>query len=365
MFNAFANNQGASPFNKVQQGNSPGFFGQNKPAFGQNTSQPFAQNQANTPFSQNPTGQNLFNSTQPQQPQQNAGIFGQSNPSQGAGLFGQNNTQANTSGIFGGQQQPPANTGIFGGQQQQTPNAFGAQQGNQGGLFGLPSQQPPQQGGLFGNPLGGQPPTNPQGQGLFGGAGNPQPGIFGQPNQNAATFANAPNNANQTFMANQGNNFQGTTNNLFGGANTTNQAGGGIFGNNQIQTNNSFGNQNQNSNMFGVQNQQPQSNVAGNSLFGTFATSNNQSSQGSNVFGGPTAPSNAFGQNQQQGPNLNANYKLGGTSWGVPTGVQGTPPTANSQPSLVQPVRSKNGKLDSKHLVKCISALDQFQGLCK
>lgn len=373
MFNAYSSNTNPSPFGQPKP--SGGLFSQqNKPPFGSNNNSSFGQPQNS--YGQNAPGPNMFGSVQPQQPQQGGGIFGQSNVNQTGGMLGQNMAQGNPSGgLFGGAQQQQTGTpGLFGAPP--TSNAFGNQQGNQGGIFGQAPQQPPQGGGLFGmqtNPVGGQP-TNSQGQGFFGASNNSQGGgIFGQPNQNSGGFTAASNNINQSFLGNQGNSFQGNGN-LFGAGNQS-QGGAGLFGNTQAPSNPPFGNPPQASNnLFGAA-QQPQPNAGGNSLFSTFANNNvqtNQAPQG-NLFGGPNTTSNLFGQAQQglnQNPtpfnaNTSMNNKLGGTSWGVPTNPQGTQPIVGAQTISVQPIKSKNTKLDAKHLVKCITALDQFQGLSK
>lgn len=369
-------NQNQSPFGTQQAKPNTGFFSQTTTSpFGQSTSSPFGQPQNTSPFGQNTGGQGMF-SGQTQQTQQGGGFFGQSNPNQGGGIFGQSTPQTNTPGLFGGQQQT-GNAGLFGSQQPPTSNAFGGQQqGNQGGLFGQASQ-PAQQGGLFGmqsTNTGGQTGMNPQGQGLFGGSNNTQGvgvggGLFGQPNLNTATtspFGGAASNSNQSFLGSQGSSFQGSSN-LFGGSNPN--QGGGMFGNTQPTTS-PFGAPTQSSNLFGGNTQQqPQPNTGGNPLFGTFA--NPTPNTTSNVFGAPAATTTMFGgQNQPQqsfgqaqnafNPTTSINNKLGGTSWGVPTN-----PIGGAQAGPMQPIRSKNTKLDAKHLVKCIAALDQFQGLCK
>jgi nuclear pore complex protein Nup98-Nup96 len=383
-------NQSQSPFGVQQAKQNTGFFAQTNPSpnsFGQNTTSAFGQIQNNPSFGQNTGGQGLFPGQQQQTLQ--GGPFGQSNPNQGGGgIFGQSTQQTIAPGLFGGQQQQSGNSGLFGqqtptntagnfgNQQPSTSNVFGGpQQGNQGGIFGQQSQ-PAQQGGLFGmqsNNTSQQTGTNPQGQGLFGASGSTQQGggLFGQSNLSATSnspFGGVANNANQSFLGNQGNTFQGGSN-LFGGANQNqNQNQGiGLFGSTQPSTS-PFGAPNQGaSNLFGGNTQQQQSAPGGNPLFGTFA-SPAQNATGnafgapnqSNLFGGqPQAQQ--FGQNQNAfNQNTNSSNKLGGTSWGVPTN-----PVGATQASLVQPVRSKNSKLDAKHLVKCIVALDQFQGLSK
>jgi len=150
------------------------------------------------------------------------------------------------------------------------------------------------------------------------------------------------------------------------GTNQNAQGGTGLFGNSPPTSNSPFGGNNtqQNTGFLGNPQQQQNSNQGG-SLFGTFAPSNNQQQgQTSSLFGqsNPQQQNNSgFGTTSiALGAGNNNNNKLGGTSWGVPTNQQQPSGTQN-----IQPVRSKNPKLDAKHLVKCIAALDQFQGCCK
>jgi hypothetical protein len=180
-------------------------------------------------------------------------------------------------------------------------------------------------------------------------------------------FGAATNN-NNAFLGNQNSNFQNAG--VFGG--NINQPGGtGIFGG---ASNTTFGNtSNQNTGLFGATTNQPSN--AG--LFNSFAPNNNPTNNNP-LFGGNTnATTNAFNPNPTTSPfNTNptsafntvspfgTSNKLGGTSWGVPTTLTSQPSTTGGQ-TLIQPVRSKNSKLDAKHLVKCIAVLDQFQGVSK
>ena len=174
--------------------------------------------------------------------------------------------------------------------------------------------------------------------GLFGQQGSTQPaansgGLFG---------GNTSTPSNQTFMGGQ---QQTQGNGLFGGGGQQTQ-GNGLFGGQQQQQ------------------QQPQQQQGG--LFGNKTTSpyQAQGSSGTPQSSGGLFSSFATSTPQNNSPllgnqttNAQNNNKLGGTSWGVPTTT--AQPTAGQ---TFQPVRSKNSKLDQKHLVKCISALEQFQG---
>ena len=304
-----ANTQG-NMFGNTQPVTGGGLFGTNNAA--QNTGGLFGTQPTNpaTGFMSQPTqGQGLFGNQQQQQQQQpnamGGGLFGNSNPAPQGGIFGNGNTQANTmggGGIFGGQQQNPIQGGGLFGQQQQQQQP---QTGMAGGLFGIQTTA----GGM----IGGQQQNS--GTGLFGQQNN---------QQQQGPFGAASSNANQAFLANQQNPVGG---NLFGAPSN----GTGIFGNQQTT---------------------PSSSAGG--LFNSFAPANT-ANQTNNLFG------------NQQNTAFNANNKLGGTSWGVPTTLTSNPSglvnPAGAQP--MQPVRSKNTKLDQKHQVKCISALDQFNGLCK
>ncbi len=363
MFSTFNNNQ--------NQGT--GLFGANQNKTGSSLFQPLSgPNQQPQPVAQSAFGQpstqgtGFFGNTG-QQPNNQGGLFGTNPPNQVFGASQPNSFQntpsfgGNQGGLFGNtqtQQQPVVGGNLFGGQQ--------------GGIFGNTNQQQGG-GGLFGqnpqNTFGQQnPPQTNQSQGLFG---QPQPntnqggGLFGantqQNNTSGGLFGAASNTANTSFLGNQPqpNNTFGSSN-MFGA--NTNQGGTGLFGNTANQPN-AFGG-NQGSSLFGAsQPQQPQPSNQGG-LFNSFApAANNQNTN--SIFGGGNTNTNfnsSFNTNSANtGFNANAN-KFGGTSWGVPTPAQ-----QNTQPTgaALQPVRSKNSKLDQKHLVKCIVALDQFQGCCK
>jgi nuclear pore complex protein Nup98-Nup96 len=291
-----------------------------------------------------------------------AGLFGQSQPQGGTGAFGASNTNQSFYGnqpqggsVFGGAQNQGA--GMFGqGQQQNTQGGlFGQQPQNQGqnqgaGLFGAGGNQ--NQGGIFGqNPQGGNMGGQTQGAGLFGqqnnqSQGQNQGGLFGQAagggtGGGAGLFGAVSGAINQSFMGNQNPQPQsafGTT--PFGQTQQNQNQGAGLFGQSAQQGG---------GNPFGQQ--QPPSQGG---LFNTFANpsqpQNQNQPQTTSMFGGlPQNPTAAFGAN---------NNKLGGTSWGVPTNQPNS-----GQP--MQPIRSKNVKLDAKHLVKCIAAMEQFQGCSK
>lgn len=287
-----------------QQQQGGGLFGQSNPQFG-STSQQFQQNSS-------------F---------QGGSMFGQSNVSQG-GIFGQPQQQ-NTSGIFGQpSQNPPAGGGLF-------TNTTGSQ-GNQGGIFG----QGQGAQGAFGQGTQGafgqaQTSFNQGGQGIFG---QPQ-NTFGQAGQSQGLFG-------------QQSQPQGGTGGLFSGGTTQGATSTGLFGATSGQS--FLGNQPQQqgsslfpgtptqigSSLFGANPQQQPTQAGGTGLFGSFTPATGQTS--------------AF--------NAASTNKFGGTSWGVPTPTQ---PTTQPVVQNMQPVKSKNAKLDNKHLVKCIAALDQFQGCCK
>ena len=389
---------GASFSNNPQP--SAGLFGQNQPKTGGLLGQPqqgggFAASGPSI-FGAPTTQTNAFGQPQQQQqgglfggqPQQNTGgIFGQPNqgtaPTQG-GLFGQPSTGA--TGMFGNTQ-PAATGGIFGGGQPQ-------QQPTQGGIFG----QPAGGAGLFGaagqqnSPFGGQQQQQQQqGQGLFGQQNNAGTGMFGQTNPNsgggmfgqntgatggngAGLFGAATTNNNPSFFGNtQPTTFPGNNNPFGNNPNNQQNQGTGLFGA-ATGGNTGFGaTAQQNNNLFGAPSTQPAGNAGG--LFNTFAPSNPAPN---NTFNSPfssvPAPNTSAANPFNAGTNsfgttgsvfgAGGNNKLGGTSWGVPV-TAGTQQAPGGQMQPMQPVRSKNSKLDAKHLVKCIAVLDQFQGNCK
>ena len=164
----------------------------------------------------------------------------------------------------------------------------------------------------------------------------PTTGLFNSFNTNTNAnnaFLGAQNNTNPLATNNAPNMFNNTLNAQ------TNQAGS-FMTNNQTNAPNN-----------------------GGGLFNSFANNNPLASQSAAnpiaSFGpSPNASSNLFAAN-------NNNNKLGGTAWGIPTNVT-TNPSSSSNSGSVQPVKSKNSKLlDQKHLIKCIAALDQFNGLSK
>ena len=303
--------------------------------------------------------------------QQNAGFLNnnaqqaQGNGQQGNGQQGLFMQQGNQPSLFGGS--PQNNTvGLFGnqaGQQQQTQNVFGAPhpqtQGNpfvtqqvnpsNNGLFGA---QQPSNNGIFGNPQpnNGGNVNNGQTNGLFGQGNQPTNGLFGQntqqnPQQNTGMFgAGSQQNQNRP-------------NGLFGGAQQP--TGTGLFGNQQQQTQqtNPFGAATTtNASPFGAPQQQQQAGT-----FGAFGvnTQQQQQQQPVNSLFGQTGNNNGFFGA------TNNNAKLGGTDWGVPTTLPATNCFGNTTNLPFQPVKTKNTKLDAKHAVKCIAALDQFTGLSK
>ena len=321
--------------------------------FGQSQNKPFGGSTSGGP--------GLFGSTQPTQPaQQGGGIFGTtSTQPQSTGAFGA--ATSTNSAFLGTQPAATQGTGAFGGfnQGQSTQGGiFGQQQQQQqpatSGIFGGSTQQQPQQGSIFGTSGGfgqGQG-TQGQGQGIFGQStqGQQQPqsqgqGIFGQQTGGQSQFGRTTSAFTSTQPQQQSNPF---------GGNPTSQ-GTGIFGTSTQGT--------QGTGIFGTGATNPQQPSSQGGLFGTFAPSSQptQQTQGTSLFG-------ASSNNPQGGQSFNSTgitmvnttpaNKLGGTSWGVPINQ---PNGAQS----MQPVRSKNPKLDSKHLVKCISGMEQFLGSSK
>jgi len=108
----------------------------------------------------------------------------------------------------------------------------------------------------------------------------------------------------------------------------------------------------------GANNQQVQSSIGGNNFLGNPAAVNPQNNQASFL---EAQNDNILPQIQENenilpiSPSATFNNQLGGTSWGVPT-AQNSHLAINNN-SLVGMVRCKNVKLDSKHYVKCVSAL--------
>lgn len=307
-------------------------------------------------------GPGLFGSAQPTQPaQQGGGIFGTtSTQPQSTGAFGA--ATSSNSAFLGTQPAASQGTGAFGGfsQGQSTQGGiFGQQQPQQqqqpatSGVFGGSTQQQPQQGGIFGTSGGFGQGQSTQGQGVFGQGtqGQQQPqsqGIFGQQQTGGQSQYGRTTSAFTTTQPQQ-------QSNPFGG-NPTSQ-GAGIFGTS------TQGTQGTGTGIFGTGATNPQQPSSQGGLFGTFAPSTQptQQTQGTSLFGGTSS-------NPQGGQSFNSTginlvnttpaNKLGGTSWGVPINQ---PNGAQS----MQPVRSKNPKLDSKHLVKCISGMEQFLGSSK
>ena len=74
----------------------------------------------------------------------------------------------------------------------------------------------------------------------------------------------------------------------------------------------------------------------------------NQTSFGNNNTFGST-----FSNNKSNTTGNQNNNTYGGTSWGVPT--NGTTSQTNQK---FTPLKSKNHKIDHKHLVKCVLLLD-------
>jgi hypothetical protein len=124
-----------------------------------------------------------------------------------------------------------------------------------------------------------------------------------------------------------------------------------------------------------------------------FGGQNNQQAQGGSLFGQTTQPANkspfsGFGVGANNGntntqstnslwgnnqtattPGWNSNANTAASlSWGVNVnqGNQNLGSSMNKGPTTtVVPVKSKNTKIDNKHLVKCVAALDQYNGLTK
>lgn len=304
--------------------------------------------------------------------QQNAGFLNnnaqqaQGNGQQGIGQPGMFMQQGNQPSLFAGSQ--PNNTvGLFGnqaGQQQQPQNVLGAPQAqNQGNPFGSPQVNPsnnglfgaqqPSNNGMFGNSQANNPmnANNGQTNGLFGQGNQPTNGLFGQ---------NTQQNPQQTtgMFGGASQQNQNRPNGLFGGAQQT--TGTTLFGNQQPQTQqaNPFGGaMTTNTSPFGAPQQQQQQQQAG--MYGPFgANTQQQQQQPNNSLFGQTGTNSLFGP-------TNNNAKLGGTDWGVPTTMPATNCFGNTANLPFQPVKTKNAKLDGKHSVKCIAALDQFTGLSK
>ncbi|KAL5441273.1 hypothetical protein PMIN07_004316 [Paraphaeosphaeria minitans] len=193
------------------------------------------------------TGSSLFGNA-PSQGQQSARLFASSTaasqPQQTGGLFGapsQQPPQAQPS-------QPPQSAGLFGSlNKPQQPAA--ATTTTTGGLFGASTQQSqPQQGSaLFGGALGAntniQNHTQPaQTGGLFGNLGqnqdqnqaNPSFGAStAQQNTGSSLFGNAQQQQNQTSNPSQQNQPQQSST-LFGGMNSQNNALGGLGQNSNL-----------------------------------------------------------------------------------------------------------------------------------
>ena len=312
-------------------------------------------------------GPGLFGTAQPNQPaQQGGGIFGTaSTQPQSTGAFGA--ATSTNSAFLGTQPAATQGTGAFGGfsQGQSTQGGiFGQQQPQQqqtatSGVFGgATQQQPQQQGGIFGtsSAFGQGQGAQGQGQGMFGQGtqGQQQPqgqGIFGQQTGGQSQYGRTTSAFTTTQPQQQTNPF---------GSNPTSQGtGAGIFGPPTQGTQGTQG-----AGIFGTTGAtNPQQPSSQGGLFGTFAPSSQpaQQTQGTSLFGGANS-------NPQGGQSFNSTgitlvnttpaNKLGGTSWGVPTNQ---PNGAQS----MQPIRSKNPKLDAKHLVKCISGMEQFLGSSK
>lgn len=322
--------------------------------FSQQNNQSFAQPQTQ---SQGMFGNNPQQSSAPSQGGlfgnggQSTGAFGAASNNQAAFLGGGNSTSTSsfsnpTQSAFG---QSSTQGGLFG---QQPSSSTGT------GMFGQTTQQQPQQqqGGIFGNQGGLSQGT--QGQGLFSGGGQQtstqQTGFFGQQgNQSTSGGGSQFGSFNKTSQP-----YTSQSTGVFGGS--TSQGGGGIFGAAGQQQQQQSPNI-QSTGIF-AKSTNPTQPANQGGLFGTFAPSN--PTQGTSMFqtGGTTQGNNnsvfgTSGMNMNGNNNTAANNKLVGTSWGVPTNQPNTP--------AMQPIRSKNPKLDAKHLVKCIAAMEQFQGCCK
>jgi nuclear pore complex protein Nup98-Nup96 len=250
-----------------------------------------------------------------------------------------------SSNLFGSANQPNS---LFGNSSTQAQSQFASTVNtNASNLFGAASNN----ASLFGNT------TN---AGTFGQNPASNTGLFGSNSVSAGGF-------------NQANTVQPAQSSLFGKLTTTNSStqgntlfGGGTtpgFGVNNAQSANTgslFGqNTNQNANiglgLGGFTGNNLQSNTS--TLFGA---QTNIQNQGATNFGGLNANAGTFNLNANQIGNNPANNTnmLGGTSWGVQ--VQ----QPNSNISNL-PVKSKNTKLDGKNLIRCISALDQYEGSSK
>eukprot|EP00919_Chromeraceae_sp_WS-2016_P000001 GHVR01000004.1.p1 GENE.GHVR01000004.1~~GHVR01000004.1.p1 ORF type:complete len:559 (-),score=47.92 GHVR01000004.1:753-2378(-) len=232
---------------------------------------------------------------------------------------------------------------------------------NSTGIFGNTANT----GGMFGNNLNNNQTQNgfsTNTTGVFGNANTTNftgtmnsnnissngGSIFGANTSNTNAFGNTSSMNNGNGMISQ-NQSTGNTFNSFNQGNQGKPTGSSIFGQNQIQQ------QSNNSNISGLLGNK--SGNAGGNMFQSFGVSNqtniptvNNAAQSQSLWGTNT---NANG--------INNNNKLNGTSWGVPTQFN----SQNNNQGSVQSVKSKNPKLDSKHLVKCIAALDQFTGLSK
>lgn len=309
------NTSGNVNTNTSMFGSNTGFGGQ------QNAMGGFNQNQATGGMFGNKSAGGLFgqnNNQQPQQPQQQGGLFG-NKPSAG-GLFGQNNQQQ-SAGILSGQnntQLQQQQGGLF-GQNNQQQNSMG------GGLFGQNNTQQ-QSSGIFGAKpagatTGGLVGNNGQQLGTAGGLFGAKPaapatgGLFGNNNTTSTTGGLFGNNNNNNMNTLGGQSTLGGTSGggLFG-AKSTAPAAGGLFGNNN---NNTLGS-NTGGGLFGAKPMTTGSTLGG----GLFGNNNNNSA---------AATGGLFANNMnQQGATLGTKPMMGNQST---LGQQGQ--QTGQQPGLV------------------------------
>ena len=349
--NPFNNNPNGGAFGQATQ---PSFGASNPSSFGGQSNNPFSAPQNNNPFGQAQNGGMNAPTTNPfSQPTATTGMFGATATTNNNAFLGGNQNNS-----FGAQQ----NSNPFAQQNNAFPNngqntAFGTNNNNQANnnqLFGTfaPSGQ---QTNAFNQP------NNPFNQAQQNNTGSP----FGQSNFPAPTnpFAQPQNTQNTGITSNP---FGQTNPSPFGQTNPSpfGQPNPSPFG----QTNPSpFGQQPTATSPFATNN-------TGTGVFGQGGQSNTGGMQFNNPMLAKTpqnspfgAPNSTFGNNTGLGTApFDANNKLGGTTWGVPTPNNLGGQQANTAMTQFHPVKSKNtGKLDSKHLIKCIAALDQFSTMSK
>lgn len=131
-----------------------------------------------------------------------------------------------------------------------------------------------------------------------------------------------------------------------------------MFGNTQNNQGGVFGGQNNNQGMPFANSGQSNNNTLFNpNKGGLFGAPQNPAQSG---FSFGTNSGNAGFSNQTAptfGTNTSNQNSFGNTSWGVPTG--------NTQAPKFTPLKPKNPKIDGKHMIKCITLLDENMNFCK